>query len=438
MSRSPLNVVYLTPGAGGMYCGSCMNDNMLAATMMQLGHTVTLVPIYTPTMTDEPNVSIDKLFFGGVNVYLQEKFPPFRFVPRFMDRVLDRPWLVQKLAGSTVGLEAKQLGAMTLSMVRGEHGHQRKEVRRLVDWLRTQPAPHIVNLSNLLIAGCLPALRRQLDAAIIVTLQGDDLFLDDLPQPYRGQVMTELRKLARNVDRFIAHSQFYANLMAEFFDVPIERFDIVPLGISLDGFPAAATAATNNRPATVGYLARICPAKGFHVLVDAFLQIKGRPGFDATRLAVAGWLGEGDRPFFDEQMRRIRAAGHADDVHHAGALNRAEKIAFLEALDVFAVPTTYREPKGRFVLEALASGVPVVVPDHGAFPEILDRTGGGRLVRPNDAAHLTEVLSELLADSNVRHELGQAGRKSVHRDATALRAAEETVDAYRKCLAAQS
>jgi glycosyltransferase involved in cell wall biosynthesis len=436
MSQSPLNVVYLTPGAGGMYCGSCMNDNMLAATLTRMGHAVTLVPLYTPTVTDEPNVSINKLFFGGVNVYLQEKIPLFRFVPRFMDRVLDRPWLVRKLAGSAVGLEAKQLGAMTLSMVRGQHGHQRKEVRRLVDWLATQQAPDVINLSNLLIAGCVPDLRRRLRCPIVVTLQGDDLFLDDLPAPYREQVMAELRKLARDVDRFVVHSQFYAELMTEYFDVPKDRFEIVPLGVSLDGFSEMQMTPTNNRPPTIGFLARICPAKGLHLLVDAFLRLKARPGLEATQLKVAGWLGENDRPFFDEQIERIREAGHTSDVHHAGVLQRTNKIEFLNTLDVFSVPTTYQEPKGRFVLEALASGVPVVLPDHGAFPEILARTGGGRLVRPNDAAHLTEALAEMLADATLRRELGRAGQQSVHRDATAQRAGEDTVAIYRKCLAA--
>ncbi|MGB6041935.1 MAG: glycosyltransferase family 1 protein, partial [Pirellulales bacterium] len=138
MAESPLNIVYLTPGAGGMFCGSCLSDNMLARAATQLGHSVCLVPLYTPIRTDEPDQSIDQLFFGGVNVYLQQKFPAFRFLPRAIDRVLDRPALVSKLAGSSISVDAAQLGELTLSMVRGEHGNQRKEVRRLVDWLAQQ------------------------------------------------------------------------------------------------------------------------------------------------------------------------------------------------------------------------------------------------------------------------------------------------------------
>ncbi len=434
MPESPLNVVYLTPGAGGMYCGSCMNDNMLAAAMTRMGHSVCLVPIYTPTVTDEPNVSIDKLFFGGINVYLQEKIPPFRFLPRFLDRILDRPWLVRKLAGRAVGLEAKQLGALTLSMVRGEHGHQRKEVRRLVDWLAAQPHPDVVNLSNLLIAGCARAIRRELRSAIVVTLQGDDLFLDDLPEPYRAKVIAELSELAKSVDRFIVHSRYYAELMADCFQIPPERFDVVPLGIALDAFAELPAESQNNRPPTIGYLARICPAKGFHLLVDAFLQLKSRRELEHVRLAVAGWLGEPDRPYFEEQILRVQAAGCGGDVRHAGVLDRGQKIDFYRSLDVFSVPTMYREPKGRFVLEALASGVPVVQPEHGAFPEILQRIGGGRLVRPGDAAHLAEVLGELLIDSASRQTLGREGREAVFREASAERAAEATIAVYRSAV----
>ena len=95
MIEKPLKIVYLSPGAAGMYCGSCLNDNMLARTLIELGHSVLLVPLYTPLLTDEKNVSDRHVFFGGINVYLQEKIPLFRHLPRFLDRLLNSPWLLR-------------------------------------------------------------------------------------------------------------------------------------------------------------------------------------------------------------------------------------------------------------------------------------------------------------------------------------------------------
>jgi glycosyltransferase involved in cell wall biosynthesis len=172
------------------------------------------------------------------------------------------------------------------------------------------------------------------------------------------------------------------------------------------------------------------------VLVDAFALLARMPGMERTRLHVAGWLGNGDRAFFDEQIRKLEQAGLTERFHYAGVLERREKLDFLQGLHVLSVPTVYREPKGIFVLESLASGVPIVQPDHGAFPELVAGTGGGRLVRPDDAEHLAATLYELLIDGEQRRELAQRGQAAVHRDYSAATMAERTLDVYQKFLGA--
>ena len=99
---------------------------------------------------------------------------------------------------------------------------------------------------------------------------------------------------------------------------------------------------------------------------------------------------------------------------YVGAVDRLGKIEFLRSLDALSVPTTYRDPKGLFVLEALAAGVPVVQPAHGAFPELLESLGGGRLVPPNDAQRLAHGLHQLLIDEESRRRLSQQGCRAVH------------------------
>jgi glycosyltransferase involved in cell wall biosynthesis len=412
-------IVYLTAGGAGMYCGSCMHDNTLARAMSRRGVDLMLTPLYTPIRTDEENVSIDRVFFGGINVYLQQKIPLFRRLPELVDRFFDQPWLLRLATSHGVATSAKQLGAMTVSMLRGASGNQHKEVLKLRRWLRDDVRPDLLLMSNMLIAGAAPALKEEIATPLLVTLQGDDIFLDDLAEPYKTQALEEIRSKVKFIDGFLAHSNYYADYMSDYFRIPREKIHLVPLGIDTDGFPQHGSATetdstSNHRPPTVGYLARLAPEKGLHVLVDAFIDLRRLPGMEHARLHLAGWLGEQHRSYADEQFEKLRRSGLGDAFHYAGVVDRVQKIAFLEKLDVLSVPTVYREPKGLFVLEALAAGVPVVQPEHGAFPELLAQTGGGRLVRPNDPGRLAETIHELLSDAEALRRLGREGHENVH------------------------
>ena len=441
MCQQSLKIVSLTPGAGGSICGSCLNDNMLARAMKGEGHEVVLVPLYTPITTDEENMSSAPLFFGGVNVYLQQHLGLFRHLPKFLDRPLDSPRFVSSLARLPASKDANHLAALTLSMVRGEHGRQRKEVDRLVDWMRHETHPDIIHFSNLLIAGSVREIKRVLSVPVIVTLQGDDVFLDSISEPARSEIVEEMRKLALEVDRFIVHSQFYAEKMAHYFNIPPERITQVPLGIdATDYFPSESDIkAKFSSPAhrRIGYLARICPAKGLHLLTDAFIELKQQGSFDDLVLWAAGDLSNADRPYFLEQKNKLKAAGCSEQFFYAGRLSREEKIDFLGQLDLFSVPAPYQEPKGRYVLEALARGVPVVQPAHGAFPELLARIGGGQLFPPGDSQALTKVLADLLNNPGRLAQLAAEGPEGVRTGACARHAAKATVDTYRQVIESQ-
>jgi glycosyltransferase involved in cell wall biosynthesis len=410
-----------------------MHDNTLAATLTRLGVDIELIPVYTPIRTDEENVSVDRVFFGGVNVYLQQRFPIFRYLPPLMDRILDQPWLLGWVTGRSAAVDPRFLGTLTLSMLRGERGHQRKEIRRLCRYLESAERPDLLVLTNVLIAGCLPEVKRILGVPVLVTLQGDDVFLDYLPEPHRSQAHAEIRRLVEHVDGFLVHSQYYLEHMAVYLGIPREKFRMVPLGIETRDFgaPASELPPRPPRPPCIGYLARLAPEKGLHVLVDAFLELRQKPGMETSQLRIAGWLGESHRPYAEAQFAKLRAAGATDVFRYAGELDRRGKIEFLRQLDVLSVPTTYREPKGLFVLEALAAGVPVVEPRHGAFPELLESTGGGCLVPPDDPAALAEVLHRLLTDEEQRQGYARAGQMAVHQRRNAETMARATLEVFR-------
>jgi glycosyltransferase involved in cell wall biosynthesis len=423
-----MRIAYITAGAAGMYCGSCLHDNTLVAELQRQGHDALLIPTYTPIRTDEPDVSLHRVFFGGINVYLQQKLSIFRHTPWFLDRPLDAQPLLRWVSRFAVKTQAERLGELTVSMLKGEHGHQRKEVAKLAHWLAREVRPEVINLTNALIAGIVHEVKRQTNCPILCTLQGDDIYLEALPEPHRERCLELIREHCRAFDGFLATSTYYADFMAGYFAIRRERIHVVYPGLNLAGH-GGAIAAREGVP-TIGYFARICPEKGLHILAEAFRILRQTPGAPACRLRVSGWLGENNRPYLDGIRRQLDAAGLAGDFEHVESPNHLSKVRFLQSLDLLSVPTTYREPKGLYVLEALANGVPVVQPRHGSFPELVEATGGGLLVNPDDPADLARGLQRLLEDVALRRELGQKGKEAVHRHFTAARMARESAQVY--------
>jgi glycosyltransferase involved in cell wall biosynthesis len=425
-----------------MYCGSCIHDNTLATALLELGHDVAMVPLYTPIRTDEPPVATEKIFYGAVNVYLQQALRLFRRTPRLLDRILDSGamlGLASRMAGAS---DAASLGPLTLSVLRGEEGRQRKELERLTVWL-SEFQPDLVQLGNGLLIGMAREIHRATGAPVVSGLTGEDLFVDGLPEPHRGEVMAELRLRAAELAGFLAPSRYYAERMSELLDVPAERIHVVPLGVNLRHFDApiergsgASTHAegTNagGEPVTIGYLARICPEKGLHLLIDAFIELAGRPGGESARLEVGGWVAKRERAYLERLEARVREAGLAGRAVFHGELDGPAKRALLRRVDLLSVPTTYREPKGLYVLEALAHGVPVVQPAHGAFPELIEATGGGLLVGPESVNALAAGLLELIGDPERRRELGRRGRAAVERAFHSRHMAERTAAVYQR------
>jgi glycosyltransferase involved in cell wall biosynthesis len=427
-----MRIAYITAGAAGMICGSCVRDNTLVAALQALGHDAILVPTYTPINTDEEDVSQRRIFLGGINVYLQQKSALFRHTPWFFDRLLDGRRLLNWVSPLAIKTRAEELGDLTLSVLRGDHGYQRKEIDKLADWLAADIKPQIINLTNVLLSGLAAPLKERLGIPIVASLQGDDVFLESLPTKFKAEALRLIAENAKHIDGYVATSRYYADFMAEYLKVPRERIDVVYPGIQLRGHGEGPRKA-EGAPATVGYFARICPEKGLHNLVEAFPLLQKRRSVPA-RLHISGYLGENQRPYLHEQMKSLERAALAQHVEHVVTPDHAGKIKFLRNLDLLSVPTTYREPKGLYILEAMANGVPVVQPRHGAFPEWIEATGGGVLVEPGDAEALAAGLHELLDDPERRRRLGEQGAEAVRSRFTAANMAQDSVTVYEKYL----
>jgi glycosyltransferase involved in cell wall biosynthesis len=422
-----MRVLSITAGAAGMYCGSCARDNALAVELLARGHDVTLVPLYTPTTTDEANVSRPHVLFGGISIYLQQHVALFRRTPRLLDRLWDSPSVIRTFASRSISTDPKLLGDLTLSMLEGDRGLLRKEFDKLLDWLAPEPVPDIVNLPNSLLIGLARPLARALKRPICCTLQGEDLFLQDLVEPYREQALELIRRQVPDVDHFLPVSDYYVPVMSRLLQIPPDRMTVVPLGINMVGYRRREARSGDFR---VGYFARVAPEKGLHVLADAYVEFRRQTRNSRVRLDAAGYLSRAHEPYLNDIRHRLAAAGLADEFTYHGAVDRAGKLATLESFDVLSVPATYDEPKGVFLLEAMAAGVPVVQPRRGAFTEIVERTGGGLLVAPDDPSALAEGLYGVWKDPERARILGDRGFHGVREHYDVARSADRLMQVY--------
>jgi glycosyltransferase involved in cell wall biosynthesis len=425
-----MRILSITAGAAGMYCGSCARDNALAAELIRRGHNVTLVPVYTPTRTDEPNMSRPRVLFGGISVYLQQHVPLFRKTPRFLDRLWDSPRVIEAFAGRAVSNDPRLLGELTISMLRGEQGVLLKEFKKLLDWLRNEPLPDIINLPNSLLIALAAPLRKAFKRPVCCTLQGEELFINGLIPPYREQALVLIRQQVSHVDRFIAVSEYCAGFMSGFLSIPSEKVAVVPLGIDMTGYQRGRTAGSGDAEFRAGYFARIAPEKGLHLLADAYVRFRRKTGDARARLDAAGYAAPTHRAYLNDVRRSLEKAGLAEEFSYRGVLDRSGKLAFLQGLDVLSVPAVYDEPKGMFLIEAMANGVPVVQPRRGAFIEIVEKTGGGLLVEPDNPDSLADGLHALWRDRTTAATLGERAFQGVRAHYTVTHSAARLLDVY--------
>jgi glycosyltransferase involved in cell wall biosynthesis len=431
-----VNIIQITPGAGAMYCGNCFRDNALVAALRRMGHDVTMVPLYLPLTLDEEDQSANTpIFFGGINVYLEQKAAFFRRMPRFLHRLLASRKLLRWAAGRAASTRATEVRDMLLSMLRGEEGRQARELDELIAWLKQHNHPDVVCLSNALLAGLTRRLKTQLATRVVCHLGGEDAFLDGLPDSHREAAWQLLQERCADVDLFIAPSRYFGDLMAGRLNLAPERVRVIHNGINLEGLeirnpPARRDDVRNGAAPVLGYFARMCKEKGLDTLVEAYIHLKHRGKVPRLKLHIGGSCGPADEPFVKELRRRLAEAGYIGEVAFFPNLSRVEKLDFLGALSVFSVPARYGEAFGLYLIEAMAAGVPVVQPRTAAYPEVIESTGGGLLCEPGDPNSLADAIEQLLLNPPQARALGEAGRNAVLEKFNARVMAEETLRAF--------
>ncbi|MCJ8332075.1 MAG: glycosyltransferase family 4 protein [Lentisphaeria bacterium] len=406
-----MKIVYLIAGTGSYYCGTCMRDYALVQGMREAGHSVEVLPMYLPLVLENDEMKDSPIYVGGINAYLQVKCALFRYTPLWFDRLFDQQWLLRKVAGKADMTSPKDLGKTSLEILRGEAGATRKSLKQLLREL-VKLNPQVLCISNALLSGLAKSIKKALpDTRIIVSLHGEDTFLDSLPEPFKQECWSELKACIQHVDLFVPVSEYYKGIMQERLDMPDSKLIMVHNGIDLSGFDENKD--LNNRENKLGFLTQLIYGKGLIDLVEAFIKLKKRQKIDGLSLAIAGARVPGSQKVIDEAQSLVQEAGLEADFSIQTNLTRNEKIEFLQSLKVLSVPATYGESFGLYVLEALAAGAAVVQPNHAAFPELIKATNGGLLYAPNDQDDHCEKLESIFLDDSMRCEMAGQGRRHV-------------------------
>lgn len=423
-----MKIVYVVPGFGNtFYCENCFRDGAFIKELSSRGHDVALAPMYIPVA----GAAIDPatpVFFGAVNVYLKEKFSIFRRSPSWLERLFNAPFMLSLASSQSGSTRVRGLEGMTLSVLKGESGNQAKELARLITWLRDVGKPDVVHLSNALLLGLAPAIRAKTKARVVCSLQDEDTWVNEMEPPLDTEAWNIMREQAAHVDAFIAVSRTFGRAMQKKLSIPPSKMHVSYIGVPTKSYRRSALPDTP----VIGYLSRLTPSLGLDILVKAFITLKKDPRFARARLRITGGLTGDNKKFVDDLKRTMTRAGVIDDVDIIPDAYRDDPYGFLSSLTVLSVPVPGGEAFGTYMIEAFASGVPVVQPAEGAFPEIIRASGAGVLYAPNSPDALMRALASLLSDRKRHLRLSDAGVRAAkkHFDVAVMAASVERV--YRK------
>jgi glycosyltransferase involved in cell wall biosynthesis len=387
-----------------------------------------MMPLYLPAF-DGGNAPARQMpvFFGGINVYLQQHVPLFRWTPRWLDKLFDSRWMLKLAARQEGSTNAATLGPMTLSMLEGRHGYQKKEYERLIAWLVEHEKPDVIHISNALLLGLATEIRRTLDVPIVCSLQDEEPWVDAMHAPWNQRCWDAIAECARHVDSFIATSEWYADRMSERMKIARDRISVVYLGCEVGDEEPPGPAFD---PPTIGFLSRVAEAQGFQAIVDAFIRLKQEEALKHLRLRATGGCTEADRPFIAAIRNQLQKHGFEDAVDFVPDFQDEHRRAFLRSLTLLSTPAPEGEAFGIQLVEAMAAGIPVVQPAIGAYPEIVNATGGGVLYDPANPDALVNALRDLLCNLDKARTLGRQGRAAVRERFSIQRVARDMAAQY--------
>jgi glycosyltransferase involved in cell wall biosynthesis len=409
-----------------------LRDGVFVKTLKAMGHESIMLPIYLPLTSPEMQKETDMpVFYGAVNIYLKQNFSIFRYMPGWMERFFDSKPVLKYAAGKAGSTRATGLEEMTISMLKGSEGFQKEELQQLVSYLQDHEKPDIVHLSNALLLGLAEKIKKDLSVPVVCSLQDEDVWVDAMDPEYRKKVWRLMREKGEFVDAFIAVSDYFGGVMKKNLSIPDEKLHVVYIGVNPDLYQVC-TPSLN--PPVIGYLSRLCEENGFEITVDAFIELKKNSDFKNSRLRLAGGMTGDDKRFYNRQVKKLKKSGFLNDVEIIEDFRTEALPVFMNGLSVLSVPVLKGEAFGLYQLESLASGIPVVQPALGAFPEIAKTSRGGVIYQPNTPAALADALSDVFSKPDLLRQMSINGRQEVINTFDSKKLTEQMIRIYEHIL----
>ena len=397
-----MKIAYLLPGSGGsFYCGNCTRDKFLTQSLKRAGNDIIMIPMYLPLTIDDC-VADSPIFYGAVNIYLEQLSPIFKYLPQWVKKLLDSDKILRYAAKQSGSTSAPGNEAMTISMLKGEHGKQAHDLEILINWLKEHEKPDVVHLSNALLSGLAAKLKQELGCKIICTLQDEDEWIDEMREPYCTQTWKIISENAEHIDTFIAVSQYYADLMKAKLDVPAEKIKVVYNSIGTELIRKNKHSTDFH---TIGYMSKINSLFGADLLFEAFAALKKETQFRNLKLNYTGGYTEDYKKVVSDLKRKAKQLNIENDIEFFEDLSYEGKKLFMENISLFCVPSRRKEAFGMQILEAFAAEVPVIMPGIGAYSELVEKSKAGLCYDPNDITALTATLRKVLTDKKLYAEL---------------------------------
>ena len=387
-----MKILFILPGSGdSFYCGNCFRDNLQAQALRKAGHEVVVMPLYLPlkktTLQDDV-----PLFFPATTYYVQQKMFDRHKMPEWMKRMLGAEALIGMASSLSGTTSATGMEGMTLSMIQGEGLAFEENVKQMIDWIKQDEKPDVIQLSSSLLLGIAKKMKQETGIPVVCSLQDEEVWIDSLKGEFADRAWQAVSANAKYVDRFVTTSYYYRQIVQE--RLPkLGTVDVIYPGIDVakyqsDEYPADPT---------IGFFYRMNEMDGLDILADAFVLLKQRGTVPRLKLRIGGGYMSPDKKLV--KLVRRTLSPYASDVVIEETYDMDAHADFYRKITVLSVPLRFQEGVGLYLCEAFAAGRPAVEPDTGSFAEIVGNAG--LIYAPNDARHLADALERILTDGQL-------------------------------------
>lgn len=384
-----MKILFIIPGAGdSFYCGNCFRDNLQASALRKAGHEVEIMPLYLPLKSKSFRADTP-LFFPATTYYLAQKFFGKGKMPKWLERITDSDMALNMASSLSGTTSAEGMEAMTLSMITGDDPAFAKYVLPLIDWIKSEETPDIIQLSSTLLLGIAKVLRQHLDIPIVCSVQDEEVWIDSLKDSHASIAWQGIAENAGYISRFLTTSEFYKQVVRK--RIPaIENIDVIYPGIDREKYASSEYP----KDPVIGFFYRMNELNGLDILAEAFVRLKKQNDIPNLKLKIGGGYTGEDKHFLKRVKQLLKP--YSEDVEFCDNYRLEDHAGFYRSVSLICVPLRFDEGVGLYLCEAFAAGRPAVAPATGSFPEIVGEAGV--LYSPNHSEALADALRKLITD----------------------------------------